>query len=95
MVANQFHDGITNGANWYPVCGGMQDYNYLASNCFELTIELGCDKFPPGNTLKQYWKDNMEAFYHFMWLVSSYTPIIKKSMHIIMRQFSYAESCWH
>ena len=68
MVGNGFHDGITNGANWYPVCGGMQDYNYLASNCFEITVELGCDKFPAGSALAQYWRDNVDSFYEFMWL---------------------------
>ncbi|CAF0728500.1 unnamed protein product, partial [Didymodactylos carnosus] len=62
-----FQDGITNGANWYPVCGGMQDFNYLASNCFELTLELGCRKFPPGKHLAGLWDDNKDALINFMW----------------------------
>lgn len=67
MVSDSFHKGITNGAKWYPVCGGMQDYNYLASNCFELTIELGCNKFPPGKELQKYWSDNYKALYEYIW----------------------------
>jgi hypothetical protein len=76
MVSDEFTDGITNGAKWYPVCGGMQDFNYLSSNCFEVTVELGCEKWPAGETLAQYWKDNMDALYEFMWLVLCFSSSI-------------------
>lgn len=58
------------GLNRYPVCGGMQDFNYLASNAFELTLELGCRKFPPGKDLANLWNGNKNALINFMWQVS-------------------------
>jgi hypothetical protein len=56
----------------------MQDFNYLASNCFELTLELGCRKFPPGKDLLSLWDDNKHALLNFIWQVE----IILKSNFI-------------
>uniref|UniRef100_UPI00398E4483 carboxypeptidase D isoform X2 n=1 Tax=Pristiophorus japonicus TaxID=55135 RepID=UPI00398E4483 len=61
-----FAQGITNGANWYNVPGGMQDWNYLHTNCFEVTIELGCYKFPYAKDLPKYWKQNKKSLLQFI-----------------------------
>ncbi|XP_031441173.1 carboxypeptidase Z [Clupea harengus] len=57
---------IINGAEWYSIRGGMADFNYLHTNCFELTVELSCDKFPPEEELYTAWQDNKEALLSFL-----------------------------
>uniref|UniRef100_A0AAQ5XBS4 FZ domain-containing protein n=1 Tax=Amphiprion ocellaris TaxID=80972 RepID=A0AAQ5XBS4_AMPOC len=58
--------GIINGALWYSFAGGMSDFNYLHTNCLEITVELGCDKFPSEAELYPEWKRNKEALLSFL-----------------------------
>ncbi|EFN82672.1 Carboxypeptidase D [Harpegnathos saltator] len=66
LLEEHFPNGITNGAAWYPVSGGMQDYNYLHSNDFEITLEIGCVKYPNASDLPDYWLENKEPLLRFI-----------------------------
>lgn len=45
-----FPDGITNGAHWYSVSDGIQNN----INDFQITLELGCTKYPQHQELTTY-----------------------------------------
>jgi hypothetical protein len=47
----------------------MQDFNYLSSNDFEITLELGCDKYPKASALQEEWENNKNALIQYMWQV--------------------------
>uniref|UniRef100_A0A1B6LU96 Peptidase M14 domain-containing protein n=1 Tax=Graphocephala atropunctata TaxID=36148 RepID=A0A1B6LU96_9HEMI len=73
---DNFIQGITNGAFWYEVKGGMQDFNYVNSSCFEVTFELSCCKYPNASDLPQYWRENKDSLIGFiegaLWGVKGY-----------------------
>ncbi|XP_027707582.1 adipocyte enhancer-binding protein 1 isoform X2 [Vombatus ursinus] len=58
--------GIVNGAKWNPRAGSMNDFSYLHTNCLELAVYLGCDKFPHQSELPREWENNKEALLTFM-----------------------------
>ncbi|XP_016150159.1 adipocyte enhancer-binding protein 1-like [Sinocyclocheilus grahami] len=58
--------GIINRASWKPVVGSMNDFSYLHTNCFEISIFLGCDKFPHESELASEWENNREALLAFI-----------------------------
>ena len=44
----------------------MQDFNYVHSNCFEVTFELSCCKYPKPSELAGEWRLNKESLLQYM-----------------------------
>jgi len=45
----------------------MQDFNYLSSNDFEITLELGCNKYTKENEIEKEWNRNKNALINLIW----------------------------
>jgi carboxypeptidase D len=65
-ASSSFPQGVTNGADWYTLYGGMQDWNYVWQGDVDLTIELSATKTPAASTLDAYWNDNRESMLSYM-----------------------------
>ena len=61
-----YNNGITNGAQWYMIGGGRQDYMNGYAQCRELTIECSNSKLPNANQLPNFWNYNKEAIFAYM-----------------------------
>ncbi|XP_062331809.1 probable carboxypeptidase X1 isoform X1 [Osmerus eperlanus] len=60
------YNNIINGANWHTVPGSINDFSYLHTNCFDVTVELSCDKFPHASELPAEWENNKESLLVYM-----------------------------
>jgi len=61
-----FPNGTTNGAAWYPLTGGVQDYSYVWAGTLELTIEMSCCKYPPAAELPSHWNDHRTSLLRYV-----------------------------
>lgn len=61
-----FKDGVINGAEWYAYYGSISDWLYDNTNSLDITIELGCNMYPPSNTLSEYWRYNKRALLNYI-----------------------------
>ena len=60
------NNGITNGADWYTIGGGRQDYMNGYHQCREITIECSTTKKPNASQLPSFWNYNHNAMLTFM-----------------------------
>lgn len=58
--------GVTEGADWYQVYGGRQDYMNFYKQCKEVTIELSNTKVIPASQLDDHWDYNREALIEYL-----------------------------
>ncbi|TKW19614.1 hypothetical protein SEVIR_4G031700v4 [Setaria viridis] len=74
-LSKEFEGGITNGAFWYPIYGGMQDWNYIHGGCFELTLEISDTKWPKAAELPVIWEHNRMSMLNLL------ASLIKSGVH--------------
>jgi hypothetical protein len=69
--STEFPGGITNGADWYVVKGGMQDWSYFWYNDLQVTVELSHAKWPNYSEIPSFYKSNRDSMVYFMKQVHS------------------------
>ena len=63
---NGYNNGITNGAQWYMIGGGRQDYMNGYAECREETIECSTTKLPSGSQMPTFWNINKDAIFAYV-----------------------------
>ncbi|MFH1420187.1 MAG: M14 family zinc carboxypeptidase [Planctomycetota bacterium] len=66
MWNGSWYHGITNGADWYSIDGGMQDWNYRYMGCNAITLEISDTKAPSYSQMPSYWSDNRDSMFAYM-----------------------------
>ena len=61
-----YNNGITNGAQWYMIGGGRQDYMNGYAQCREVTIECSNTKMPSGSQMPSFWNINKNAIFAYV-----------------------------
>ena len=64
-MTDTYSNGITNGAAWYMIGGGRQDYMNGYAECREETIECSSTKCPSASQMPNFWNINKNAIFAF------------------------------
>ena len=62
----EYNNGITNGAQWYMIGGGLQDYLNGYAQCKAIYIECSNTKLPPASQLPNFWNINKNSLFALM-----------------------------
>ena len=83
--SQHFTNGIVNGADWYAVIGGLQDWSYRYMGSLETTIELSDEgpysgqwPDPPASELPTYWAQNRESMLQYLeWVLRGVRGLLR------------------
>ncbi len=64
--SSEFSGGITNGADWYIVKGGMQDWSYIWYNDLQITLEVSHSKYPSYSQIPGFYVSNRDSMVAYM-----------------------------
>ena len=64
-MTDTYSNGITNGAAWYMIGGGRQDYMNGYAECREETIECSSTKCPSGSQMPNFWNINKNSIFAY------------------------------
>lgn len=59
-------NGITNGAAWYVITGGRQDYMNYFAHCREVTLEVSNTKLMPASQLNNMWNYHHRSLINYL-----------------------------
>ena len=65
-MTSLYSTGYTNGADWYVIHGGRQDYFTYFQHCREVTIELSNTYITPASQLENYWNYNCNSLLGYL-----------------------------
>jgi hypothetical protein len=71
LLNGGWEGGITNGAAWYEITGGLQDYNLAYHSTMEVCAELSDIKWPPYADIPEHWVHNRDSMFWYMMAVHS------------------------
>lgn len=66
----EFPEGVTNGAKWYPLWGGMQDWHYIKTQTMDVTVEVNERKWPEAGQLSNLWSEHAPAIVSYVHAVT-------------------------
>ena len=75
-----FVNGVVNGAAWYAVDGGLQDWSYRYAFSLDVTIEISNYQWPDpsASQLPTYWSQNRESMLAYLeWVLRGVRGVIR------------------